>query len=210
MNAPAKKSPAVILIVIVGIVAALAGAWLAHSFLQRAQVTLATGTLLQPPKAIPAFALIDQDGKPFTPQQLQGQWRVLFFGFTNCPDICPATLTLLAAVDKQLSDLPDDKRPRITLVTGDAQRDTPEHLKKYVQFFNPKFTGVTGTQEALEQFALSLGAPVAIRQLDGGGYTVDHSAAIFIVDPQGALRAVFGGPHQVESLSADLRALVGA
>lgn len=210
MNAPAKKPPAVILIVIAGIVAALAGAWLAHSFLPRAPAVLATGTLLQPPKAIPAFALIDQDGKPFTPAQLQGHWRVLFFGFTNCPDICPATLTLLAAVDKQLADLPETRRPRITLVTADAQRDTPEQLKMYVQFFNPQFTGVTGAQDALEKFALSLGAPVAIRPQNGGGYNVDHSGAIFVVDPQGALRAVFGGPHQAESLSADLRILVGA
>ena len=134
----------------------------------------------------------------------------MFFGFTNCPDICPTTLTLLAAVDKQLAALPDDQRPRIALVTADAERDTPEHIKKYVQFFNPNFIGVTGTQTALEAFALSIGAPIAIRPQVGGGYTVDHSSAIFVVDPQGALRAVFSGPHQLESLTADLRTVVGA
>jgi protein SCO1/2 len=210
MTPPTKKPLTTIVIVIVGIVAALAGALLAQSFLPREPVSLVTGTLLQPSKPIPAFALIDQDGNPFTSQQLQGHWSVLFFGFTNCPDICPTTLTLLAAVDKQLADLPNSKRPRITLVTADAQRDTPEQLKQYVQFFNPNFAGVTGTQTSLEAFALSVGAPIAIRPQAGGGYSVDHSAAIFVIDPQGALRAVFSGPHQLGSLTADLRTVVGA
>jgi len=210
MNTPAKKPLAPFVIVIVGIVAALAGALLAWSLLPRAPIALATGTLLQPSKPIPSFALVDQDAQPFTSQHLQNHWTVLFFGFTHCPDICPTTLTLLASVDKELSDLPIDKRPRFAFVTADAQRDTPEQIKKYVRFFNPNFIAVTGSQPSLEAFALSVGAPVAIRSLPDGSYAVDHSSAIFVVDPQGALRAVFNGPHQAASLASDIQTIVGA
>jgi protein SCO1/2 len=208
MNATASKSK-VALIVVVGIVAALVGALLAQMYLNRAPAALATGTLLDPPKSIPAFALLDQDGQPFTPSDLQGQWSVIFFGFTNCPDICPTTLTTLNSVHSLLEDIAE-QRPQVILVTADAKRDTPEQIKKYVRFFNSTFAAVTGDQPALEAFALSLGAPVAIRPLSDGTYNVDHSGALFIVDPQGALRAIFSGPHQATALAADLRILVGA
>jgi len=210
MDTPAKKPLAPFVIVVVGIVAALAGALLAWTLLPRAPVALATGTLLQPAKPIPSFALIDQDAAPFTSRHLQNHWTVLFFGFTNCPDICPTTLTLLANVDKALAGLPADKRPRFTFVTADARRDTPEQIKQYVRFFDPNFTAVTGTQASLEAFALSVGAPVAIRPLADGSYAVDHSAAIFVIDPQGALRAVFNGPHRIDSLASDIQTVVGA
>ena len=209
MNTPTQKSSAP-LVVSVGIVAILAGALLAWALLPRAPIALATGTLLQPPRPLPSFSLVDQDAAAFTPVQLQDRWTILFFGFTHCPDICPTTLTLLAGVEKALANLPPDRRPRFALVTADAQRDTPERLKQYVRFFNPNFIAVTGQQSSVEAFALSVGAPVAIRSLGDGAYTVDHSSALFVIDPQGALRAVFNGPHRSESLVADLRTVVGA
>ncbi|MBC7982439.1 MAG: SCO family protein [Candidatus Obscuribacterales bacterium] len=209
---PASKFPArtLILVGVFGIVAALSGALLAQRFWRgESAPALTTGTLLQPPRPLPDFALVNHDGHVFTSQNLQGHWSVLFFGFTNCPDICPTTLTLLAGVNKALANVPVGQRPRMVFVSADAQRDKPEHIKTYVQFFDRDFVGVTGTQPALEAFALSLGAPIALRELADGNYTVDHSGTLFVTDPQGALRAIFSGPHQIEALVPDLRALLG-
>ena len=97
---------------------------------------------------------------------------------------------MLAQARKALADLPPAQRPQIVLVSVDPQRDTPEQLASYVRFFSPSFTGVTGTQDAIDEFTRALGVPVAISALENGDYTVDHSAAIFLIDPHGAMRAL--------------------
>lgn len=196
---------------LVAIVAIAAGMLLARVLLNDASgPTLAKATLLDPARPLPAMTFIDQQGQPFGPGQLRGHWSILFFGFTSCPDVCPTTLALLARVEKQLSDLPAEQRPHVVLVSVDPQRDTPEQLAKYVKSFSPTFTGVTGEQQAVHEFALKLGVPVAISPLPGGSYTVDHSAAIFIVDPNGALRALSSTPHNAPIIAADYRSIVAA
>ena len=88
---------------------------------------------------------------------------------------------------------------------------TPERLAQYVKSFSPTFTGITaGDQAAVEEFALKLGVPVAISEQPGGNYTVDHSAAIFVVDPNGALRALSSTPHNVPVIAEDYRSIVAA
>lgn len=134
----------------------------------------------------------------------------MFFGFTTCPDICPTTLALLARVEKSLSDLPTQTRPQVVLVSVDPERDTPEQLQKYVRFFSPSFVGVTGSPAQIDEFTRAMGAPVAKRPLGEGGYTVDHSGSIFVIDPSGAMRALFSPPHSQDALVADLRALLNS
>jgi protein SCO1/2 len=114
---------------------------------------------------------------------------------------------LLAQVEKQLSDSPPEERPQVILVSVDPQRDTPEQLASYVKFFSPSFIGVTASQESINKFTRSMGVPVAIRQIGEGRYTVDHSAAVFVIDPAGELRALFSPPHSPDALAADLRRL---
>ncbi|GFE79724.1 SCO family protein [Steroidobacter agaridevorans] len=173
--------------------------------------TLAKATLIDPARPLPPMAFVDQDGQPFGPEQLRGHWSILFFGFTYCPDICPTTLALLAQVEKKLTDMPAEQRPHIVLVSVDARRDTPERLAQYVKSFSPTFTGITaGDQAAVEEFALKMGVPVAISEQPGGNYTVDHSAAIFVVDPNGALRALSSTPHEVPIIAEDYRSIVAA
>jgi protein SCO1/2 len=172
--------------------------------------TLAKATLIDPARPLPPMAFVDQQGQPFGQEQLRGHWSILFFGFTSCPDVCPTTLALLAQVEKQLADLPTEHRPHIVLVSVDPQRDTPERLAQYVKSFSPTFTGVTGEQQAVHEFALKMGVPVAISELPGGNYTVDHSAAIFVVDPSGALRALSSTPHEVPIIAEDYRSIVAA
>jgi protein SCO1/2 len=172
--------------------------------------TLAKATLIEPARPLPPMAFIDQQGQPFGLEQLRGHWSILFFGFTSCPDVCPTTLALLAQVEKKLADLPAEQRPHIVLVSVDPQRDTPERLARYVKSFSPTFTGITGEPAAMQEFALKMGVPVAISEQAGGNYTVDHSAAIFVVDPNGALRALSSTPHEVPVIAEDYRSLVAA
>ena len=176
--------------------------------------TLAKATLLEPARPLPPLSFVDQQGEPFGPERLRGHWSILFFGFTQCPDVCPTTLATLAQVEKQLADLPAEQRPQIILMSVDPKRDTPEQLAGYVKSFSPTFTGVTGGasdgEAAMHEFALKLGVPVAITQLPGGGYTVDHSGAIFVIDPSGSLRALSSTPHNVPIIASDYRSIVAA
>lgn len=199
------------LVAIVVIVAAVGGALVARTTLKSpgiSQAAMTTGTLLQPPRPIANVALIDQDGKTFDASRLKNRWTLLFFGFTNCPDVCPATLTMLAQLEKKLQDTPASQQPQIAMVTADPERDTPEQLKKYVSFFSPRFLGVTGTSANIEAFTRSMSVPVAIKKLPNGGYTVDHSAAIFLIDPNGAMHALFSTPHDATKIAADVRRIV--
>ena len=207
-----SRAKSIGLAALVAIVAIAAGMLLSRALLDGpAGPTLAKATLIDPARPLPRMAFVDQQGQPFGVEQLRGHWSILFFGFTHCPDVCPTTLALLAQVEKQLADLPTEHRPQIVLVSVDAKRDTPERLAAYVKSFSPTFTGITaGEQPAVEEFALKLGVPVAISQLPGGNYTVDHSAAIFIVDPSGALRALSSTPHEVPIIAADYRSIVAA
>ncbi len=198
---------------VVAIVAVASGMLLARALFTSqgsTQLALAKATLLTPPRPLPEFELIDQDGSPFTQAQLRGHWSVLFFGFTHCPDVCPTTLGVLAKARQELSDLPDELQPHVVLVSVDPKRDTPQQLASYVKFFDSSFTGVTGTERSIDEFTRSIGVPVAITPTQNGDYSVDHSAALFLIDPQGNMRALFSTPHVVSVIADDYRRIVKA
>lgn len=206
-----SRTRSIALAAVVAIVAIAGGILLARAMLGDngvAQLELAKATLLNPPRALPQFALTDHTGARFDQARLQNRWSLLFFGFTHCPDVCPTTLGMLAQTEKALGDLPTEQRPQIVLVSVDPQRDTPEQLASYVRFFSPSFTGVTGSQDAIDTFTRALGVPVAISALPNGDYSVDHSAAIFLIDPSGAMRALFSTPHSPAIIAADYRRIV--
>ena len=172
------------------------------------QIQLATGTYLAPARAVPDFSLIDQRGAPFGPRNLDGHWSLMFFGYTNCPDFCPATLMTLAAMEKKLQ-AERAIRPQVVFISVDAQRDTPQQLAKYVPYFDPTFIGVTASEQpTLEALARKLGVAVALVPSPGGGYTVDHSGAIFVVDPAGKIAAILTGPFTADTLQADFDRIV--
>jgi protein SCO1 len=197
---------------VIAIVALASGLLLSRALLspdlQSVRPALASGTLLNPPRPLPTVAFVDHEGKPFDAARLQGRWSLLFFGFTSCPDVCPMTLSMLAQVEKQLADMPAEQRFQVILVSVDPERDTPEQLAKYVKFFSPSFIGVTAAPDAMQEFARGMGVPVARTPLGEGGYTVDHSASIFAINPAGELRALFSPPHSPDALARDLRRLV--
>jgi protein SCO1/2 len=197
-------------VVLLAIVAFAVGLFLARSlFVPDVVPVPATenATILPQPRALPALPLVDQDAQPLPAGYLRDRWTLVFFGFTQCPDICPNTLTLLAQMQQELVDLPQAQRPRVLLVSVDPERDTPTILKAYVQFFNPAFTAATGTAEGVATTAAAFSLPYAKVPRADGGYTMDHGAGLFFVSPAGALAAYVSPPFDARALARDFRQL---
>ena len=196
-----SKWLSVILLCAMAAAGAAAGLFWRH---EQAAPQLATGTRLAPSRALGDFSLIDSQGRKFGPANLRGRWTILFFGYTNCPDFCPTTLSTLAALEKQLRGEKDAILPQVVFVSVDTKRDTPAQLAKYVPYFDPTFIGLTATDQAsIETVAKQFGAAVLITPTPDGAYTVDHSAELFVLDPDGRLAALLSGPFTVQALSGD-------
>ena len=114
-------------------------------------------------------------------------------------------MTALAQTNKLLADLPAEQRPQVVMISVDPERDTPERLASYVKAFDPTFTGATGTKAAIDELAQRMGVLAATRPLEGGSYTVDHTTSVFLIDPDGALRALFSAPHTPKLIAEDYR-----
>jgi protein SCO1/2 len=201
------------LIAVLVLAGILAGIAAAHVFRREesAPPALEQAVLFQETRPLPGFALVDQAGGRFDQARLRGHWTFLFFGFVNCPDICPTTLATLAAVTRSLADLPGEERPAVAFVSVDPGRDSPEVLGRYVAHFDASFAGVTGSAEAIEALTRPLGVAVIVgpRAADGS-YSVDHSASIFLVDPEARAAALFGMPHEAAAMARDYRRIVAA
>lgn len=153
------------------------------------------------------FSLTDAAGKPTTLADFKGKVVVLFFGFTQCPDICPTTLATSAAALKLLG--PDAEKVQVVFVTLDPARDTPAVLAKYAPAFNPSFIGLYGTDAAIAATAKEF--KVFFQKQPGSSpdnYTIDHTAASYAYDPQGRLRLYIKHGETPEALAADLKLLL--
>jgi protein SCO1/2 len=190
-------------------VAAAGGVAAALIWAPKPPVVLATGMMLAPSRALADFSLIDNQGRGFGSANLHGHWSLMFFGYTNCPDFCPTTLATLAAVEKQLRAAKAIAPPQVVFVSVDAKRDTPAQLAKYVPYFDPDFIGLTAAdQPAIERQAKKWGVAVMVRPATDGNYTVDHSGAIFVINPAGDLAAILTGPFTVDALRSDITRIV--
>ncbi len=163
-----------------------------------------TAFVLPAPSPLPDFSLLDQAGAPVTADSFRGHWNLVFFGFTHCPDICPATMQILAAAKKALADTGHEPLPRIVLVSVDPERDTPELMGHYVEYFGSGNLGITGDLDELLKLTSALGIYFEKQPGDDDNYAVDHSAAVLVVNPDGAFHALFSGPHLVENYVHDL------
>lgn len=153
--------------------------------------------LLARPDALANFELVKHDETPFGNAALKDRWSFLIFGYTFCPDFCPTTLVVFNELHRLLAQQPGGVRDvQFMMVTVDPQRDTPQQLKAYVPQFNPEFIGVTGNASTIKRLADSLGAVFEKHSgSTGAGYLMDHSSTVYLIDPQGQLRAVFAPPH---------------
>jgi protein SCO1/2 len=203
-----SRTQSIALAAVIAIVAVAAGILSARWLLQHQTGrpdALTTGTLIEPARPLPPLALVDHDDRPFDSERLRGGWTLLFFGFTSCPDVCPVTMTALAQTKQLLTDLPEPSRPRVVMISVDPERDTSERLGAYVKSFDPAFVGATGAKPAIDELAQRMGVLVATRPLEGDNYTVDHSTSVFLIDPDGALRALFSAPHTPKLIADDYR-----
>ena len=153
------------------------------------------------------FSLKDPSGRTRTLEDFHGKAVVVFFGYTQCPDVCPTTLATLAQAMKELG--PDADRVQVVFITVDPERDTADLLGKYVPAFDPRFVGLRGDAAATERTAREF--KVIYQKVPGNApdrYTVDHSAGVFLYDPQGRLRVFEGNNASPDVFAHDLRALL--
>ena len=139
-------------------------------------------------KPLSEFSLNDQHNSEVTTANFEGQWNLVFLGYTSCPDICPLTLAKLNAVHKTLSQ---QYALQIWFLSVDPNRDTAQKRKAYIDYFNPQFLAVSGQHKALFPFVRELGLIYAISDSTEQKYAVDHSASVALVDSKGAVRAIF-------------------
>jgi protein SCO1/2 len=150
-----------------------------------------------------AFQLVDQNGKSITDKDLKGHPTLIFFGFTHCPDICPTTLFEVSEIMRELGK--DADRVKALFVTVDPERDTPEKLKDYLSSFDPHLTGVTGDMASIAAMGKAYRVYFKKVPLDGGGYTMDHTALVYLMDKEGRFVAPFNMKRRPEEAAADLR-----
>lgn len=153
------------------------------------------------------FSLPDQNGKTRTLEDFRGKVVVVFFGFTQCPDVCPTTLAELAQVKKALG--PDGDKVQGVFVTVDPERDKPELLKAYLESFDPGFVALRGTPEQLKETAKEF--KIYYAKVPGktpDSYTMDHTAASFLFDPQGRVRVFSRYGAGAQALMGDIKALI--
>lgn len=156
--------------------------------------------LANPAAATPDFSLTDQEGRRFVAGDLRGQTALLFFGFTNCQGVCPATLQVLRQATHAAGT--DTANLRVVLISVDGERDTPAAMKAYLEPFGPAFMGLTGTPADVSRIAKGYRA-VFFKGMPrpAGGYDVEHTSQVYLVDRQGRLRATFQGAGSEEIAS---------
>lgn len=188
-----------LLLVLSGVLAVGAGALLAR--LLGSGVALQSGTWLPRARPLAEFQLQDMSERNFDLNNLRGHPTLLFFGYTNCPDVCPTTLATLAQLQRQ-APLPGTE---VVFVSIDPERDSASALRAYLGAFSDRFVGLRGDRAALAPLLKSLNAIAVRDELPGGGYTMDHSATLYLLDTGGRLVAVFSPPFSAAALGSDLR-----
>lgn len=156
------------------------------------------------------FVMIDQQGLMFSAEDLHGQVVLMFFGFTHCPDICPATLARTVSSWKELS-ANERKQVRVVFVSFDSERDTPEHLREYLKFFDPEVIGLTGSPEAVADMARRFGVVYmqeAVDQDNPQDYLYAHSDFVYLLDRESRVRKLFKSDFDHEELLTDVRSLL--
>jgi len=196
-----------LLVALIALAFAGFGFWAQTSLNQRQLQTLESAQIYPQAKSLSDFTLSDDRGEDFGQERWQGGWNLLFFGYTHCPDVCPNTLHLLQGLKSQWQDSGQSRYfPKVTFISVDPERDQPEQLHSYVTYFDPDFSGATGDPAQLQSLSRQLGAMFWIEEHTDGAttYNVDHSAAIYLLDPQARLVARFSAPQVARQMLPDL------
>jgi protein SCO1 len=188
-------------------VAVVLGAFLAGLVLFLGAIYVVTGLAPAPSASASAiggpFDLVDENGKPFTDQNMRGKPYLVFFGYTHCPDICPTTLYDMSQVFRKLG--PDADKVGALFITVDPARDTQPVLKDYLASFDPHLRGLTGGQDAIDQAIRDYRVYAKKVPLQGGDYAMDHTALVYLMDKDGRFVAPFNMQRTADAEAADLR-----
>ena len=166
-------------------------------------VEVAHGTyMLAQTEVLADFELIKHDDTPFSNQAFKDRWSFLIFGYTFCPDFCPTTLTVFNQVNRVLTQPLGSRRDiQFVMVSVDPERDTARQLQAYVTHFNPEFIGVTGDSVVINRLTDSMGV---VHEKHAGStadnYLIDHSTAVYLINPKGRLQGIFAPPHDVADM----------
>ncbi|MEK9791268.1 MAG: SCO family protein [Halieaceae bacterium] len=160
--------------------------------------------LFDTPRDVGDFSLTDHRGLSFTRDDLTDRWTLIFFGFTHCPDICPTTMAELAELKSQLADT-EASDARVVMLSVDPARDTPDRLAQYVPYFHPDFIGVTGEFADILSVAQRLNAPFRKVSEPDGGYQMEHSANVMLMNPRGDYHGFFRAPLDIPKMRVTLR-----
>jgi len=183
------------------------GAFVAGLILFTAVIFIVTGRTPGPVAMAPAiggsFKLVDQNSKPITDQDMKGHPFLVFFGFTHCPDVCPTTLFDVSEVFRSLG--PQAKDVRALFITVDPERDTPVVLKDYLSSFDPRIVGATGDDAAIAAAEKAYRVYAKKVPLDGGSYTMDHTAIVYLMNKDGRFVTPFNLKRRPEESAADLK-----
>lgn len=162
-------------------------------------------TVLGKPIDSPAFSLKDHSDNDFNENSFKNNWTFLFFGYTSCPDICPATMDKFNEIYEDLAKKGDLKNTSFVMVSVDPFRDTLKGLTDYVKYFNDQFIGVTGKDEELMKLAKKFAIMYQSEDTAKEGYEVGHSTSILLIDPKGRQLARFSAPHNSTTIASDFR-----
>jgi protein SCO1/2 len=146
------------------------------------------------------FTLTGSDGRPFSSAKLNGRPAAIFFGFTHCPDVCPTTLARLVKLRRQLGK--GDEALSIVFISVDPERDGPTEVGSYAALFNAPVVGLTGSAADIERVKKQFGVYSAKAPLPGGGYSVDHTATVFLLDRNGSFVATLS-PQESDAVALD-------
>lgn len=222
-----KKVLVVVLISV--IIMGIYGLFFQSSSIELSQVQLSRAYLMHQNeklgKQLSPVTLIDDQAQAFTIERLKGQWSLLFFGFTSCPDICISELHLLSKIIQALKKENFHPLPQVYFVSVDPMRDSPAKLKSYVRYFNPDFKAMTGEVDQLHRFMKPFGAyyefaydtegkRVNVEKWENipadykNSYTVNHTAWSYLISPQGLLLAAFPTPHDGKLMLQDMKLIL--
>ena len=163
--------------------------------------------LIDPPRQLAEFNLVDDKGEIFLPEQFNNKWNILFFGFTYCPDICPLTMKQMSDVKEMLGE--DAQKIRVFLVSVDPDRDKPENLRVYLDNFSNNFRGLTGEIDQIYKFSTQVNAPFfPVVNTPEPHYTVDHSGSLVLIDPDARYAGFFRAPHDTSKITKALASIL--
>lgn len=162
--------------------------------------------VLDTPRIFSDFELVDHNGETFNIARMEDVWTMVFFGFTNCPDICPTTLATLNDTYNKMKDSEKDKL-QIVMISLDPERDTVEKLAEYVPYFNEEFIGVTGNKHLIRRLTAEINIAYNTVPLEGDDYTVDHSTQLVLINPKGHYHGFFKAPHSETMLRSTWRSI---